>query len=221
MSYDEHYFTARESWRDWRIEARALLDGARVSRGAHVLDLGCGSGGLLRLAHTRGVTGVGVDTLHVAVQLASQRLTGAEASVLAFAQIAEDNHLPFHAHTFDALVAQHVVEHITDLDAALREWSRVLKPGGRLALATPNARYPDPAHFADADHMHIFAPAELRAACTHAGWRVEMCQTIFPYLAPGRLARALGVVAYRVFARVPYYASRGRTIVLSAVKLVL
>jgi len=232
MTYSPDYFTARESWRDWRIEANALLDAARVARGARVLDLGCGGGGLLRLAQTRGAFAIGVDTLDVALNLARNRegargREGEEAHVprspalplshsTKLARIAEDGMLPFRSRTFDALLAQHVIEHINDLDAALREWARVLKPGGRIALATPNAHYPDPAHFADADHAHIFSSAELRDAFVRAGWRIEMCHTIFPYLAPGRVARAFGVLAYRIFTRAPYYATRGRTILLAA-----
>jgi hypothetical protein len=91
-----------------------------------------------------------------------------------------------------------------------------LKPGGRLALATPNARYPDPAHFADADHARVFTPDELRAACERAGYHTESCITIFPFLTRARFLRALGVLAYRAFARAPYFASRGRTILLGA-----
>jgi len=54
--------------------------------------------------------------------------------------------------------------------------------GGRLALATPNARYSDPAHFADADHARVFSPDELRDLAGRAGFVVEQCFTIFPFL---------------------------------------
>ena len=220
MAYSPEYFTARESWRDWRIEARALIDLARVTRDARVLELGCGGGGLLQMLRARGAFAIGVDTLDVALNLARAQTfqVAAQANLegLGLARIADDGILPFHDHTFDALIAQHVVEHIDNLDAALREWRRVLKPGGRLALATPNARYPDPAHFADADHTRVFAPNELRAACERAGFRVESCITIFPFLTRARLLRAFGVIAYRAFARAPYFASRGRTILLGA-----
>jgi hypothetical protein len=40
--------------------------------------------------------------------------------------------------------------------------------------------------------------------------------TIFPFLTRARLLRAFGVIAYRAFARAPYFASRGRTILLGA-----
>lgn len=236
MSYSPEYFIARESWRDWRIEARELIRLTRIERGARVLETGCGGGGLLRMLGERGASAVGADTLYVALNLAqanlteqarAQRSSRAEeisplrprspTPPLSLIQIGTDNHLPFPSNTFDAILGQHVIEHITETNAALREWHRLLKPNGRLALATPNARYPDPAHFADADHAHIFSSPELRNAFTRAGFVVEECFTIFAILSRAfRSFRALGVIGYNLFRRVPYFAERGRTILISA-----
>lgn len=213
MAYSDSYFTARESWRDWRIEAQTLLNLARVTPSARVLEIGCGGGGLLRQAHARGAVTFGVDTLENALQLARTR---ADVGTPRLVRIGEDGALPFRTGAFDALLGQHVVEHVPDVDVALREWRRVLKPGGRIALATPNARYPDPAHFADPDHTRVFAPAELRAALMRAGFAVEMCITIFPFLTGARALCAFGVRAYRAFQHMPYFATRGRTLIISA-----
>jgi len=46
--------------------------------------------------------------------------------------------LPFADGTFDALFAGEVIEHVPDARAALREWGRVLKPGGVAIITTPN-----------------------------------------------------------------------------------
>lgn len=237
MSYDEAYFTARESWRDWRIEARELIRLARIGRDERVLDIGCGGGGLMRIAHENGADAVGIDTLSTALHLARIRIAnnaeeqthkGAEenfpplprspAPLLSLIQIGYDNHLPFTPNSFNAILGQHVIEHIADVDAALREWHRLLKPSGRVAIATPNVHYPDPAHFADADHAHIFSPNELRDTITRAGFVVEECFTIFPFLSHARTLRALSVVGYNVFRRMPRFADQGRTILLSARK---
>jgi SAM-dependent methyltransferase len=217
MTYSPSYFTARESWRDWRIEARQLIDRARVSKGTRVLEIGCGGGGLLRLLHERGAIAVGIDTLEIALELARGR-DDPPGRLYDVIRIGEDGALPFRDAAFDAVIGQHVVEHLPDADAALREWKRVLAPGGRLALATPNANYPDPAHFEDADHARIFSPRELDDAAASAGFAVEACYTIFPYLTRGRALHAVGVVGYRLFQHVPYFATRGRTIILGARK---
>lgn len=219
MCYSDNYFTTRESWRDWRIEARELMDLARVGAGTRVLEIGCGGGGLLRLMSMRGAYAVGVDTLENALQLARQRRDNPTNFLYHVVRIAADGALPFHSGAFDALVAQHVVEHLADLDSTLCEWQRVIKPGGWLALATPNAHYPDPAHYADPDHAHIFAPNELGEAVARAGFTVEACTTIFAlFWRSFRAFRALGVVGYRIFRRAPYFATRGRTIVIAARK---
>ena len=233
MTYTESYFTQRETWRDWRIEARELMQLVHVTRGARVLEIGCGGGGLLRMLRECGAWAVGVDTLESALRLAreclsagGQRSGGAEersplypySPAPLLVRISDDGALPFRDNAFDALVGQHVLEHLSDLDAALREWKRVLKSGGRVALATPNARYPDPSHFADADHARVFSPDELGAVVARAGFVSEECFTIFPFLARVRALRTFGVIAYRVFQHAPYFAMRGRTLMLAARK---
>jgi SAM-dependent methyltransferase len=216
MTYPDTYFTARESWRDWRIEAGQLLDLADVSRGKRVLEIGCGGGGLLRRVSGRGAVGIGVDVLQAALELAQRRDSGARR--LSLICIGMDSRLPIRGESLDAVIGQHVVEHIRDVDAAIQEWKRVLARGGRLVLATPNARYPNPSHFADADHVHIYTPAELSGLVMQAGFQVEHCSTIFPFLTQQRALRAAGVIAYRAFRRLPYFDRRGRTILISAVK---
>ncbi len=217
MGYSDDYFTARESWRDWRIEARELMDWARVGTGTRVLEIGCGGGGLLRLMNARGARPVGVDTSESALELARRR-RDVPVGRLPVVHIAPNAALPFRSGAFDALIVQHVIEHLPDAAAALCEWQRVLKPGGGLALATPNARYPDPAHYSDSDHAHVFTPDELGAAVMHAGFTVESCTTIFAFLSRFRVFRAIGVVGYRAFRRVPQFAMRGRTILMAARK---
>lgn len=213
MSYSEDYFTVRETWRDWRIEAQHLVNLAGVTKGSYVLEVGCGGGGLLRLLSAKGARAVGADPLVVGLQLARQRVSHVNV-----VRVGEGAELPFRAGTLDAIVGQHVIEHLPNADAALREWNRVLKAGGRLALATPNVRYPDPAHFADEDHTRVFSPQELCEAAESAGFLIETCYTVFPFLSRVRILRALGVIGHQVFRRTPYFAMRGRTILLAAMK---
>jgi ubiquinone/menaquinone biosynthesis C-methylase UbiE len=49
--------------------------------------------------------------------------------------------LPFASETFDAAVSFQVIEHIPDADTYLHEVKRILKPGGRFILTTPNRRW--------------------------------------------------------------------------------
>lgn len=105
---------------------------AELRPGQRVLDVACGTGVLTRAAalHT-GPSGVviGLDLsprmLAVAARL-SPTLTWQEGSA---------EQLPFPDESFDAVVSQFGLMFVSDPTLALREMMRVLKPGGRLAVA--------------------------------------------------------------------------------------
>ena len=110
-----------------------------------VLDIGCGEGQISRLAVAGGATTViGIDPTWAQVEVAARRGGGATYGRAAAAG------LPFVGETFDAVVACLVFEHIRDVDAAIHEVGRVLRPGGRFAfflnhplLQTPNSGWID------------------------------------------------------------------------------
>ena len=52
-------------------------------------------------------------------------------------QVGDLYYLPFAAECFDAVVLSEVVEHLEDIDAALAEARRVLRPRGRLVVSVP------------------------------------------------------------------------------------
>ncbi len=91
-----------------------------------VLDVGTGEGQVARLALAGGATRVvGVDPTAAQVVEAARR--GGGAHYLRAGAAA----LPFAAGRFDAVVACLVFEHIEDVDEAIAEVARVLRPGGR------------------------------------------------------------------------------------------
>jgi SAM-dependent methyltransferase len=97
-----------------------------------ILDVGCGTGGLIRRLARRhaGWTWTGLEASPVACALARAR-TGAPV-VEAAAE-----HLPFANGRWDAVVAADVLYHLEDDAAALREIFRVLRPGGLLVANEP------------------------------------------------------------------------------------
>jgi len=210
VPYDEGYYRYRESTRDFRIEAELLYRLLRPQPGSRILEVGCGGGALLSFLEGKGHEVVGVDILEEAVRLAQR---AAPSSRVMRARAEE---LPFADASFDRVVSHHLVEHLEDLAAGLSEWRRVLRPGGLLAVCTPNRLYPSPRIFEDPGHVHIYDGKELRRAVEAAGLEVERCFTVFPHLVRDRVSVAVGVPLYRVFRVLPRFRERGRSLLLSA-----
>ncbi len=100
------------------------------------LDLGCGSGSFLT-AIGRERTVIGLDVAMRWLLVARKRL---DEEGLPHIRLVCGNaeRMPFRGETFAAVVAGDVIEHVADQAATLSESHRVLKPGGRLFLASPN-----------------------------------------------------------------------------------
>ena len=123
----------QSSW----ITAAAWLqfaDQLNVRPDSHVLEVGSGSGGPgVYLAAKRGcrVTGVDINELGVAN---GQRLAAAQglSDRVTFQPIDASRPLPFDDRTFDAVVSNDAMCHIANRLHVLRDWHRVLRPGGRM-----------------------------------------------------------------------------------------
>lgn len=120
--------------------ARAELRGAALAdqlpAAGRILEIGCGSGGLLTALASRGRTVEGVDIALRWLVLARRRLADRGLRVPLVGACAEA--LPYRDGAFTAVVADSVLEHLDDPLWALREWARVVRPGGRLVLWSPN-----------------------------------------------------------------------------------
>lgn len=115
--------------------ARTLQPFLPFHRGARVLEIGCGMGELLSALADIGYDCTGLDVSRTRIE--SLRSLGTPR--LRF-QRAEGSRLPFEDNSFDAVISIQLFEHLHPEDAAmhLRETHRVLKPGGRYLLETPN-----------------------------------------------------------------------------------
>jgi SAM-dependent methyltransferase len=161
------------------------------------LDCGCAGGGytaaLLRYGARRAV----------GVEAESDRLWSAPRQPdVAFASAVAEG-LPFADGVFDGVLLNEVLEHVADEQSTLLEIRRVLKPGGRLALMSPNRWFPFEGHgmllagrrfdfpipllpwlpMRLAQHV-MFArnywPAELASLVREADFEIDACETVFP-----------------------------------------
>ncbi len=158
----EHITIALRAHRVERIHGRSP---------GRVLDIGCGHGGMLRTLRARGWQVVGTEFGARPPQSPDDdldvRYTPLEACGLPGA-------------SFDVVTMWHVLEHMPDPLATLREIRRLLAPTGRLLVAVPNfgslqARLTGP-HWFHLDvprHLFHFRPEDLTTLLARAGFQVE------------------------------------------------
>jgi SAM-dependent methyltransferase len=109
--------------------AEPFADAAGVESGQRVVDVGCGPGALTaELVRRLGPESVAaVDPAPQFVEAVRERLPGVDA------RVGQAEELPFPDGEFDASLAQLVLHFVADADAAAREMSRVVRPGGIVA----------------------------------------------------------------------------------------
>jgi len=100
-------------------------------KGKRILDGGCGTGWFSMNAVQRGAQ---VTSLDVGYNLLRQTALKCQSD-LCNGSLCD---LPFCEGSFDIVISSEVIEHVTDPERAFQELVRVLKPGGTLALTTPN-----------------------------------------------------------------------------------
>src|SRR5229473_1960135 len=120
-------------------EQDRFLEWLELSPGKTLLDVACGAGGpALRIAATVGCSVVGIDVHEQAVatarSLAAQRGLAERAE---FRSIDATGALPFPDASFDAVTCIDAINHLSDRPRVIAEWTRLLKPSGRLLFTDP------------------------------------------------------------------------------------
>jgi SAM-dependent methyltransferase len=159
-----------------RLLAGRLPAGARSS-----LDAGCGTGRNLQW-HAELAAATGLDYEPLALQNCADR----GHRRLVRGSIAE---LPFADDTFDLVTCFEVMYHelVTDWQAVVRGYARVLKPGGLLLLREPAFPFLFGSHDRVVHGARRFRRRQLRDAVVAAGLEIERCSyqnvvTFFPAL---------------------------------------
>jgi ubiquinone/menaquinone biosynthesis C-methylase UbiE len=116
-----------------------FLSWLELSAGKVVLDVACGSGGpALRMAGETGCRVVGIDihedAIAAAKSLAEQRQLTERAQ---FQVVNAKQSLAFEDQHFDAITCIDAINHLPDRPGVIAEWTRMLKPGGRILFTDP------------------------------------------------------------------------------------
>jgi 2-polyprenyl-3-methyl-5-hydroxy-6-metoxy-1,4-benzoquinol methylase len=129
--YQKRSFKARQAALVECLQAQDLA-------GSNWLDAGCGTGTLSRLLAERGCKVLGVDAAMEMVEAAGRLLQGGESVQLKFERVDTIAQLPVANHSCDGVLCSSVLEYVPDVVACLREFARVLRPGGLLLVSVPN-----------------------------------------------------------------------------------
>jgi SAM-dependent methyltransferase len=178
MNVEEYRKLAEVEDRMWYFRAlhahiERELVAALGSRPAAVLDAGCGTGGLI---HRLGPlhpqwNWSALDASEVACGLARQRLDGMRTGETQVeVQLGSVAALPYDNATFDAIVSADVLYHVDDDAGALKEFFRVLRPGGVVVLNVPAYRWLWSYHDVAVHSRRRYGRRELLGKAANAGF---------------------------------------------------
>lgn len=128
----EHGVHSELEIKSWREGLNILLGN---KQGLKILDVGTGTGFLALLLAEMGHELTGADWSANKLQKAKDKASKSGLNVKFEVEDAEK--LSYDDNSFDAVVSRHVLWTLADPRAALNEWARVIKPGGRLIVDVP------------------------------------------------------------------------------------
>ena len=164
----EDYFATHYKDRDWKAYRQILAQIVEFSLPGPVLDLGAGVGLFVECAVRWGIECTGAEGAPSAIRIAGERCPG-----LPVVHHILGSPLPFEDGSFQTVVINQVIEHLTADDArrCLNEAHRVLRPGGMMLVTSPS-RFNLPESLGDPTHILTYSPGELRnllASCGFTG----------------------------------------------------
>jgi len=171
-------------------------------------SIGCGTAFTEETLVRQGREVHGVDIAQEAIDIASTRITSARV-------VKPDDWHAFPKDSLDGLILADVIEHIPFAWDALKAFAAAVKPGGWIAISTPNMRnidvlrtfflggdWPEPMlGIFDRTHVQVMSHLRLTRWCVGAGLRIERWFDQYDPYGPRRLAffRSLDLITLRCF----------------------
>ena len=135
-------------WRSGQERRLALIRRQAPLEGARILDVGCGVGAYVRRIQQLSPRVCGVD-------IDEQRVKRGSSSVPNL-MVAVSEHLPFRDGSFDVVLLNEVIEHVSDDAETLAEACRVVATGGKVVVFAPNRLYPFETHGVYIGKRYVF-----------------------------------------------------------------
>lgn len=153
-----------------------------LNNGNRLLDVGCGEGTFLNLAKKNYNYVFGIDLSIEALKSACRK------NFTVIKNNINNEGIPFHKETFDAVTCLDVIEHIYDPVWLLSEIYRVLKRNGLVILSTPNVRFiefvskillkgrfpktSDDLHTYNGGHINYFTFRDIKNLLSNVGFKI-------------------------------------------------
>jgi len=136
MDFGKRAHNYDDSWgRIFRRFYHLMLEQVELWPGAALLDVGCGTGSMLRImADRRSINGFGIDMADNMIKEAKRKCP--EMNI----QVSRCEETPFEDNSFDVITTCLAYHHFSDRAGFAKEAARILKPGGRLYIG--DARFP-------------------------------------------------------------------------------
>jgi SAM-dependent methyltransferase len=180
--YEQHYRLEDTHW--WFLGRRRLvlneLTRYAGTRAGRILDLGCGTGGMLPHLTTLG-DALGLDSADEAALACRRR-------GVPFVK-GWGSQLPFRDAAFDAVTALDVIEHVPDDAGLLREIRRVLRPGGLLLVTVPAYQFLWSQHDVFNHHQRRYRRSQLGRLLRRTGYEIAKLTYYNTLLFPAAMLR--------------------------------
>lgn len=133
----------RKALKKWDVDRYDIVYNL-ADGGENILDIGCGSGGMLFRLIDKYNNFYGVDISSSRI-LEGRRIAESKyrefKKKFVFVEADIDRNLDFESNYFDTIICLAVLEHVYDIYALVKEMYRILKPGGYVIIEVPNIAY--------------------------------------------------------------------------------
>jgi 2-polyprenyl-3-methyl-5-hydroxy-6-metoxy-1,4-benzoquinol methylase len=165
--FREKYFLLEDHhW--WFLARRSLISSLLkgCSRDLKIIDIGCSGGPLIKLLLDQGFSSVrGLDIDPGAIKRCKEK-------GLKNISVMDARQTSFNGSEFDIIIASDILEHIKDQDAALAEWRRILRPGGKLFVFVPAFDLLWDSHDEINQHYRRYSKKKLLSLLKEHGFRI-------------------------------------------------